>query len=48
LSILLLAILLMITCILFDKLFQKVFKPVENLLLFFWNKIESKYTTLVN
>ena len=42
------AFFLMIVCILFDKLFQKLIKPVENLLLFLWSKIEAKYLSLIN
>ncbi len=41
------AMLLLLVCILFDKMFQKIIRPVENILVFLWSKIEAKYATLV-
>jgi surface polysaccharide O-acyltransferase-like enzyme len=42
------ALILMVSCILFDKLFQKIIKPIENMLIFLWTKIEIKYSTFIN
>jgi hypothetical protein len=43
LSILLFALLFMIACLLFDKIFQKIISPVKRLLIFLWVKIEARY-----
>lgn len=42
------ALILMISCILFDKLFHKIIRPVENLLIFLWSKVEVKYLFFIN
>jgi len=42
------ALILLVSCIVFDKLFQKIIKPLENLLVFLWSKIETQYSSFIN
>jgi len=42
------ALLLMTVCILFDKIFQKIIKPIEDLLIFLCSKIEAQYSSFIN
>jgi len=42
------ALLLMFICIFFDKVFQKIIKPIESLLAFVWSKIEIRFANIVN